>query len=96
MKDKINLLLNDFEKGKLKDIEALSKVISLFDEKDLPFFLSSLLTKSEIKSFVNRLLIIKKLKEEQNQHAIADQLKVGVATITRGSNELTRGKFDFM
>lgn len=96
MKNKINSLLNDFEKGSLKDTETLSKIISLFGEKNLPFLLSSLLTKNEIKSFVNRLLIIKKLKEEQNQHAIADKLKVGVATITRGSNELSQGKFDFM
>lgn len=96
MKEKINSLLNNFEKGNLKDIEVLSKIISLFGEKSLPFLLSSLLTKSEIRSFTNRLLIIKKLKEEQNQHAIADKLKVGVATITRGSNELARGKFDFM
>lgn len=96
MKEKINSLLNDFEKGRLKDIELLSKVFSLFETKDLPYVFSSLCTKSELKTLANRFLIIKKLKEGKNQHDIAGDLHVGVATITRGSGELTKGKFDFM
>jgi Trp operon repressor len=88
--------LSSYEAG---DISVLNLLTSLFTEtapKDFSHLLESLFTKAEIKSFANRLLIIKKLKEGSSQHAIAGKIKVGVETVSRGASELKKGKFKFI
>ena len=56
-------------------------------------FLEGFLTPHELKQVENRVQIIKKLKNGQAQHLIAEDLELGVATVTRGSRELGKGRF---
>lgn len=93
---KINEWLDMYSKNQLKPSELLAKIVGEFDQKHLPYLFSSIFTKEEIKTFANRLLIVQKLKKDMPQHEIARKLKVGVTTVTRGSRELARGKFDFI
>ncbi len=55
--------------------------------------LAALLTPSELDSISTRLEIARLLKLGISQRKIATQLKVGIATVTRGSRELKAGKF---
>jgi len=56
-------------------------------------FLEGILTPKEIESLSMRLQIVKMLKEGIAQRQIADKLGVGIATVTRGSGELKKGRF---
>lgn len=58
------------------------------DKELLEKFLRDLLTPAEYKEVVARWQIVKDLKQGMSQHEIADQLKVGVATVSRGSRVL--------
>lgn len=63
-------------------------------EESLDAFLESLLTPSEYEQIVKRLQIIKQLKLGIPHRDIASNLEVGIATITRGSRELSKGNFN--
>jgi len=56
-------------------------------------FLHGILTPQELDEVSVRLQIVKLLKKGMPQHEIADKLGVGVATVTRGSKEISRGRF---
>lgn len=56
-------------------------------------FLRGLLTEGELVELVKRLQIVKKLKAGVSQQKIAKELGVGVATVTRGSKEIQKGRF---
>ena len=56
-------------------------------------FLKGILTPKELDEVVTRLQIIKLLKKGLPHQEIARRLKVGVATVTRGSRELRMGRF---
>lgn len=56
-------------------------------------FLRSITTAKERNELSRRLEIIKRLLDGQPQHKIAEDLGVGVATVTRGSKELSEGRF---
>lgn len=60
----------------------------------LDAFLAGILTPSELSQLAVRLEIVKRLKRGQTQREIADDLKVGIATVTRGSRELGKGRFN--
>ncbi len=60
---------------------------------ELENFLAGLLTPAEIKEFSQRIEIVKLLKKGIPQHEIAARLKVGVATVSRGSKEIMLGRF---
>jgi TrpR family trp operon transcriptional repressor len=55
--------------------------------------LESILTPAELSDLPNRLSIIKQLKAGVSQHKIAQNLGVGVATVTRGAAALKMGQF---
>lgn len=55
-----------------------------------------ILTPQEQEQLPKRLEIIKRLKKGQSQWQIAADLKVGVATVTRGSKELQKGRFEYV
>lgn len=59
-------------------------------------FLLGILTPKEIDELSRRLDIVKKLKQGQPHQQIAKQLQVGVATVTRGSRELQKGRFKYL
>ncbi len=65
-------------------------------ESELRDFLLGILTPKEIDELSTRLNIIKRLKQGQRQQQIAKLLQVGVATVTRGSRELQRGRFKYL
>ncbi len=52
--------------------------------------LRDLLTPSELADVTNRLQIFEQLGQGIPQRQIADQLGVGIATVTRGSNALKK------
>ena len=56
-------------------------------------FLQGILTPQELIEIPTRLEIVKMLKSGVSQHVIAEKLRVGVATVTRGSKELQKGRF---
>ncbi len=56
-------------------------------------FLKGILTPREIDELSTRLQIVKMIKSGLPHQEIARRLKVGVATVTRGSRELRMGRF---
>lgn len=69
----------------------LKLCLSAKDEDVLSELLELILTPEEHESIKTRCLIIKALMEhKQTQRQISDDLKVSIAKITRGSNELKR------
>lgn len=56
-------------------------------------FLKGILTPRELEELTTRLQIVKLLKSGLPHQEIARRLKVGVATVTRGSRELKFGRF---
>ena len=79
MKDNINKLIDVFLEMKTK--------------AQMSNLLRGILTPKELYELIRRLEIVKLLKKGIPQHQIADKLKVGVATVTRGSRELKMGRF---
>ncbi len=56
-------------------------------------FLKGILTPGELEELSTRLQIVKLIKAGIPHQEIARRLKVGVATVTRGSRELKLGRF---
>lgn len=56
-------------------------------------FLKGILTPRELDELTTRLQIVKLIKKGLPHQQIAKRLKVGVATVTRGSRELGLGRF---
>lgn len=75
-------------------LNELSKELTkLNNEAEMRDFLEGILTPKELMEIPTRLEIIKKLKAGVPQHEIAKELGIGVATVTRGSKELQKGRF---
>lgn len=74
-----------------KDLTTL--IYSIRDKNLLEDFLVGLTTAKERQELPRRVDIIKRLLAGEPQHEIASELGVGVATVTRGSRELTEGRF---
>ena len=56
-------------------------------------FLEGILTPKEILELAQRIEIVKLLKSGMPQRQIAEKVGVGIATVSRGSREISRGKF---
>ncbi|MDP2637901.1 MAG: Trp family transcriptional regulator [Candidatus Levybacteria bacterium] len=77
-----------------KKLEELAKeLLGIKTKKEMQDFLQGILTPKELFELPNRLQIIKMLKKGISQHEIAGKLGVGVATVTRGSREIQKGRF---
>lgn len=74
-----NTQMNEF----LKVLAVASK-----DKALLKSFLEDLLTQKELKEIPVRWEIIRRLQKGDVHKNIAKELKVGIATVTRGANEL--------
>lgn len=76
---------------------AVRKLADIFlrinSEEEMINFLYGLLTPKEIEEFSTRLEIVKMLKQGVRQKSIAKKLRVGIATVTRGSTEIKKGRF---
>ena len=74
-------------------IEVIQKAAG--DKKLLTEFLLDLLTPTEIREISKRWQIVKMLEQNMPQHKIARKLHVAVATVTRGSREVSNPEGGF-
>lgn len=80
--------------GKEQQLRELVDIfLSIEDKDEMKDFLLGILSPKELEEIPNRLSIIKMLKKGFSQHKIAEDLGVGIATVTRGSKELQKGRF---
>jgi len=80
-----------------KYLDQLIKVfLSAKNREEMLNLLEGILTPQELLEIPMRLEIVKRLKNGNPQHQIAEDLQVGVATVTRGSREIKRGKFKYV
>ncbi len=81
----------------MSDQKLLNNLIQEFlkikSEDEMKIFLEGILTPKELLELPTRLEIVKLLKNGVAQHEIAGRLGVGIATVTRGSKELQKGRF---
>ena len=71
-------------------------VDSIDDINLLEDFLTGVTTQSERAELARRVEIVKRLVAGEPQHKIAHDLGVGIATVTRGSKELSQGRFKIL
>ncbi|KKQ36043.1 MAG: hypothetical protein US52_C0011G0007 [candidate division WS6 bacterium GW2011_GWA2_37_6] len=82
------------DKNSQKYVDELISVLSnIASKKEMSEFLEGLLTPRELLEIPTRLQIVKMLRQGVPQREIAEKLGVGIATVSRGSAELKRGKF---
>lgn len=73
--------------------DVVTLVCSIRDKQMLEDFLYGVTTDKERAEIAARIEIVKRLIDGQPQQKIAADLGVGVATVTRGSKELSQGRF---
>lgn len=73
--------------------ELIATLLSIKTEEGIRDFLQGILTPQELIEIPHRLAIVKMLKKGIAQQEIAGRLGVGIATVTRGSKELQKGRF---
>lgn len=70
--------------------EFLDTLLASEDRQALLQLLQSLLTPAELHEIPKRLQILKRLKAGEPQRRIAEDLGVGIATVSRGARALKR------
>lgn len=73
--------------------EFISMLLEVRGKEEMRDFLQGILTPKELLEIPNRLQIVKMLKQGISHHDIAEKLRVGVATVARGSREIHKGRF---
>jgi len=73
--------------------ELINLLLSIKTNADMKDFILGILTPKELEEIPNRLSIVKMLKKGFPQQVVAERLGVGIATVTRGSRELQKGRF---
>jgi TrpR family transcriptional regulator, trp operon repressor len=73
--------------------DVISVIDTIQDKRLLEDFLVGITTTKERDELAKRLEVVKRLLDGQPQHKIAEDLGVGVGTVTRGSKELADGRF---
>ncbi len=73
--------------------ELIDQLLKIKTEEEMEDFILGILTPKEREEIPMRLRIVKMLRSGITQHEIAENLGVGVATVTRGSRELRKGRF---
>ncbi len=76
----------DSEKYKKEFTEVLGKIAK--DKTLLNDFLKDILTAREFETIAVRWQIVKRIAKGEHHQAIAEDLHLGVATVTRGSREM--------
>lgn len=78
----------------MSDFTDITSLIFSIRNKDLlEDFLVGVTTTKERAAIVQRVAIMKRLIAGEPQQKIANDLGVGIATVTRGSKELAQGRF---
>jgi len=81
-------------KGVNKELDKLiDALLKINTKEEMEDFLKGILTPKELLEIPNRLEIVKMLKSGVSHHEVAGKLGVGVATVTRGSMEIQKGRF---
>ncbi len=73
--------------------ELIDELIKIRNKKVMRNFLEGLFTPQELEEIPTRVQIVKMLKKKVPQLKIAEKLGVGIATVTRGSMEVKKGRF---
>jgi TrpR family trp operon transcriptional repressor len=73
--------------------EVIAAIQSASNKEMLKDLLYGITTEKERQELTQRLEIIKRLLNHEPQHKIANDLGVGVATVSRGAKELSLGRF---
>ncbi|HBB03250.1 MAG: Trp repressor, TrpR family transcriptional regulator, trp operon repressor [Candidatus Peregrinibacteria bacterium GW2011_GWF2_38_29] len=73
--------------------QLVKSLLKIKNPKEMEEFLKGLLTAQELDSVPVRIEIVRMLKAGVPQREIVKKLKVGVATVTRGSRELKLKRF---
>lgn len=77
-----------------KNLSNLIYTLTKIDNPHVMYdFLVGLFTEKELEEIPTRLEIIKRLKRNVPQRKIAEELGVGIATVTRGSKQLHMERF---
>ena len=84
---------NNSEQYKKEVVNVISKIAK--DKQLLADFIKDILTPREFDNIGVRWQIVKRLAKGEYQQAIADDLHLGVATITRGSREMRKKEGGF-
>ena len=80
-----------------KQLDELATVfLSQKSEEEMKNLLEGILTPKELLEIPMRLQIVRMLKKGVPQHQIAKELGIGIATVTRGSKEIQKGKFKYI
>lgn len=78
-------------------LSLLSKtLLAIENAEEMENVLTGLFTPAEIEEFAQRIKIFKMLKEKVPQRTIAQELGVGVATVSRGARELKEGNYKYV
>lgn len=73
--------------------ELIEELLKIKGKKVMKNFLLGLFTEQEQEEIPTRVQIVKMLKKGIPQQEIAEKLKIGVATVTRGSKSIKQGQF---
>ncbi|MBI4097228.1 MAG: helix-turn-helix domain-containing protein [Candidatus Levybacteria bacterium] len=76
--------------------DFVKTLLSVKTEDEMVNFLEGILTPKELLEIPMRLKIVRMLKKGVPQHEIAKELGIGIATVTRGSKEIQRGRFKYI
>lgn len=76
--------------------DFINTLLKLNSKEKTRDFLEGILTPKELVEIPNRLAIVKMLKRGISQHDVAGELGVGIATVSRGSRELQKGRFQYI
>jgi TrpR family trp operon transcriptional repressor len=74
-------------------VDFVTLTHSIQDKAVLEDFLFGVTTEKERAELVQRVEVVKRLIAGEPQQKIAAELGVGIATVTRGSKELSQGRF---
>ncbi len=84
---------NNIDQYKKEVIEVLSKISK--DKQLLADFIKDILTPREFENIGVRWQIVKRLAKGEHHQSIAEDLHLGVATVTRGSREMRKKEGGF-
>lgn len=73
--------------------DVINLIHEISDKQMLEDLLVAITTPKERQELAQRVQIVKRLLNGEPQQKIAQNLGVGVATVTRGSKELAQGRF---
>ena len=84
---------NNSEQYKKEIVEIIAKIA--YDKQLLADFTKEILTPREFENIAVRWQIVKRLAKGEHHQSIAEDLHLGVATVTRGSREMRKKEGGF-